>query len=91
MISNQGVQPVASFGLKVPFIGEFFVETPSVTRGRRFVDHQKEGTSHLVWIGRLHAIFSPWSELRRLDAQWKAKRGALIHDLDNLVLGRPAG
>jgi hypothetical protein len=68
MISNQGVQPVASFGLKVPFIGEFFVEAPSVTRGRRFVDHQKEDGEHLVWIGRLHAIFCPWSVLRKLDA-----------------------
>lgn len=44
-----------------PFKKSMFLEYPSVVRGNRFIDYEKDPeTDELtVWLGRIHLVVSP--------------------------------
>ena len=67
-------RPVADIGyslerrpafLTIPLVGAVFaqVETPMPSQAPWY-EHRRENGEHLIWLGRLHLIFTPWRMLR---------------------------
>ena len=51
-------------------LGALYMEFPSVSRGRTFLDYLRTDYDLLVWLGALHVLvsrFHPWCELALSD------------------------
>jgi len=48
-----------SYFVKVPLLGEFWLETTAVVRGRWWADYMIEGSSLCLYLGSTHVVASP--------------------------------
>lgn len=42
--------------VNIPLVGEFFIETDSITYGRTYIDAALHKGAAEIWIGRLHIV-----------------------------------